>query len=1740
MSKRRFARRASGHAPSHESGVAVISVLLVLMALFVMSAPFLLTVRNADRASGQRVDRARARVALDAAERFARARLGSSHPGLDSTPYFDPADELDLTHAYPEDFYDPEDPTGVMWDIALSDVAGRIDLNSAPPQVIANLIGGVARLAEPIDSTAKSIKITSTDGFLEEGFAYLVGPEGWELFHYGSISDGAFQDLERGLGVQMDDEGSPLPCGPIPPSTEPLPLGSFVLDQRAFAIPMWRIASGELRALDSIEEIQDAEQFAMSEALGERAYNILKRTTSVHGGVRAGGAWQKPSRILEALGVDPGSRCGFQLTDGRWFSSGATVKITDGDTVEFGFISGAGAGRVTMLDPIEGVFEPNRAVISPMARRPVNVNTASEEVLLALITNLKLARSSARITRNEARQLVELIVDSRPFDGLEDLVRRVILPSAGLNELPGDARVVPGMQLLQEATETDSEGNKVLASIIDQDDAIALYKNALNANDVELAFSTMPFSFTTRDTYDMELRALVNAPSGVARAASVREITEMVVPQRDLLEVWASQERFDDHVRLEREAGGWLTGPEATARYDSWYRSDWPTRARAHLGPYDTQPAVDPLTLPEDTEPVLTFPDREENGWIQLAPARMHAIQNQTVRHFDNESRDIEGRYLPDGVIDGFRYGARRWVNGTDGGMRPMTFSMWFKPREIQEGALFLDVRGPYDDTDRVSLLFQEGNLVLRVLDGAGDHPIDPTGENFEEATEVRHSINEGAGIPVDTWSHVEVAVNGNRPDQVQMIVDGRMADDTPGLTYLTSGIGALAGTIPVDSTEGFPSRCVIRIGNELIEATVAGETAFSATHVFTGENAGFGGRLARELHGVNGGIEQNLGLSKDTSHPSGAAVQLYGYSLPIFGNVPASGGSLDASLGPFAVCRVSGIVRNGQEQMGLQMEPVRVRFPSQINGPVIVGYGMDSDEARDPEALILAPGDGDNSSGDLDHVAAFPENGGYAALLSVNNRFVSGLGEVSSTDEFGNRMGGVEVFFYNRREGNRLFIERRGSTVSGELGIAADSPVAGNSSFIFSYDLNVQTADELNSTLSRQVMVIPISIPVQASGFGGFAAPPEGSGVAQITRLGGEANLTEWVRYDQSVNGHLVRADVVALGEANFAAHGGLLEIEDDWNAPTPGGGGGGGPPGGTPGNGGSGGAGGAGILDPRGPVGPLALPGTPAVPQQTGGLSTWTDEMGTPEDDDYPVTRAVRSVFFFRGVMGTFSHAQPRGATVLPVWTIYERDETAGWPGRFDPVMFFDSSPASPGFPGLVQRAYRPFDHVVHSYQDGSDPLSSTSGPSASADDAVIRGLFYVGLQDRLSVPFAGAGGEDGMIDTRLVPRVTKYPSGERPRSVLAVSIGGPAGGGARGAASRVPSAIIDETVVGARVFAGGIAGDASIGAQLVLAQDFGEGQENLQVEPLLIRVMSGDQGTQSTVMVEPDLPTDGGLLRIGREIVFYDSYSAQGHTFHISGRGMLGTQELGHARGEGVTVLESWCATTLAANIDGSDSALPVLSTAQFPQEGTVLLQGAPGQSELVHYTRIFGGALDMPRASTRPGAMDEKGPGLFRGRYGTQQQGFDSGTPVVLFPVRYWDRWAERADAPELHYYQFDVDQPDAYWKYVFWQDQEAGFPGVELGVLARYHDGVPWDGDPTRDEELEVLWRGSTGGEPNPLGFQSDRVEFRTFVRYLPGAFTEDRTAHGWKTTPRMNLFAVEYMGPGLTLRRVTR
>jgi hypothetical protein len=179
--------------------------------------------------------------------------------------------------------------------------------------------------------------------------------------------------------------------------------------------------------------------------------------------------------------------------------------------------------------------------------------------------------------------------------------------------------------------------------------------------------------------------------------------------------------------------------------------------------------------------------------------------------------------------------------------------------------------------------------------------------------------------------------------------------------------------------------------------------------------------------------------------------------------------------------------------------------------------------------------------------------------------------------------------------------------------------------------------------------------------------------------------------------------------------------------------------------------------------------------------------------------------------------------------------------------------------------------------------------------------------------------------------------------------------------------------------------------------------------------------------------------------------------------------------------------------------------------------------------------------MPRASAEPGEMDERGPGLFRGRFGTERSSHGAGTPVILFPFRYWDRWVELADAPELNYYELACEQPDAYWKRVFWKTADPGQAGPQLGVLQRTNQETPWDAPPSDTNGLQFLWEGKLDGEGNPISVQSDRIEWRVFVRYRPGSFdAQQGLAHGWKTTPRLELFGVEYMGPNRTLARVDR
>ncbi len=1703
-------------------GLAMIAVLLVLMALFVLCAPFLVTVRNADQAAAETADRSVLRVTLDSAARHAAAELSASHPALDPTPYFDGLDELTVTARFPADFLATDDPSQVMWDLEAEDVAARVDLSSASPHVLANLIGGAARLAAACKPTDQALELGSTAGFLPEGVVYV----GDEVVGYAELGPTRLGRLARGLLVKTDPDGKPADCGPSVARDHEV--GAFVIDQRAWALCEWRIATGTLRAYEGIEQLREARDFVLAPELGREAYLALERTTSSFGHVRAGARWQHAARVVGDASGQPQYGCKLPVDDLRWFNPGTTVWITDGRNSELALVRTTEAGKLVLSEPLRVPFKADQTVVAPLARTPVNVNTAAPEVLAALWTNLKLRGKSARITAGEAQQLVDLALVSRPFTGFEDFLRRFVLPAGGLDELPADAPVRPeALEELAREARLGPDGAKSLVGFIDADDARALYKNALNANDNELEFATMPLCFTSRDVYQLALRAVVNAPSGIQRARGTRELTELIVPQRDLLSVWTRQEDFDEAPRLDRAAAGWLSGPVPTSRHDPLYGEvaslRWPARTRAHLGPFDSAPTLDPLA---DDANVYAFAGREsEDGWAQLAAMREEdgARRASYALHFDDETKELEGRYLPDGTAPldlaklGWTAAATAATGSGSGGaalMSGTSCALWVKPRQLEEGARLLDVAGPYTDADRLSLLFEGGNLVLRVLDGAGDHP----DSSFREWSEVLFPLaGEGPGLPLDTWSHVQLAVDGNRPDQMALWVDGRRAQHTPGLTRLTSAVRGESDALPVESTEGFPDKCVLRIGDELIEAFKTGPKSFRARFVPTGVDAGFGGRVAREMFG--GRPETSQGLYKPIDHPSGASVQLYGYSLPLFSNVSSASSALENALGPFAVARVTGILLNGSERTASAMEPIRYQgnlFTFDL------GHGIDG-IGNDVDGLLLAPTDPGRSIADT--MKAFSTSGGYAAILGI--RWQDGGQPAKDLD--GTRLGGVEVVRYSGYSGSTLHLSARGGAGLARLSGQGVSPdVAGRASFIISYG-TAQSSNpawlEHDGELSYQVMVIPISIPVRGtSGAAGFERPTGGSAFAQITHSGGDSHLTEWVRYDElSPEGFLVRDAPNDLIAANTAAHAGRSGGED-----TP-------PPPAT---------------NPNNSIVPAlvrvaatpTLPGPPvgraASPTRQGGSSYWDYAMGLPEDEDYPVARAVNSHLQFRGVLGTFAHAHPAGTLVLPVFRTRNTDETSGRPGRFDHVVFMSSFTREPGFPATVHHAHRPNEYLAYSWREGGDPLVAVAVPEPEnlAQQGFPVSLTHVALEDRLSVPFPAAqlGGLQNPVDNRTVSRMTLFPSGELPREVSKGQLGGEAIA-VRGArpGGLVPSATVDEALF----FPSFFFNLAGMPGQLVVAQAFAENAATFEAAKDVVRTIQGDAKMNTNVLAS--LPEHGGLLRIGDELLCYDGYDATSFVFTLppAGRGLAGTRAQAHRPGEGVSFLGALPVGVLGASVGADDALLPLLELPPgFPSQGTVRIE-----DELVHYTRAQGAILEMPRGSSEAGEMDRKGPGLFRGRFGTQRASHGAGTPVILFPFRYWDRWSELADAPEMTYYQLAADQPDAYWKSVFWKVGEAGFPGPQFGVLQRTDEDTPWDARPDAKNGLTLLLEGKLDGGGNKIGVQADRVEWRTFVRHLPGSFDPVAgLAHGWKTTPRLELFGVEYMGPGRTLARFDR
>ncbi len=146
----------------HEAGFAILMVVLVLVGLIIIGAPFAISMRQEELASVNFAARAHAKLAATGALNLAKAQLEQSHEFNErgyagatevetvfNSPYVDSTGELRVDIA---DGTFPANPAGAMWSARAEDEQGKINVKSAPRSLLRNLLLEVT--AEPFDPAA--------------------------------------------------------------------------------------------------------------------------------------------------------------------------------------------------------------------------------------------------------------------------------------------------------------------------------------------------------------------------------------------------------------------------------------------------------------------------------------------------------------------------------------------------------------------------------------------------------------------------------------------------------------------------------------------------------------------------------------------------------------------------------------------------------------------------------------------------------------------------------------------------------------------------------------------------------------------------------------------------------------------------------------------------------------------------------------------------------------------------------------------------------------------------------------------------------------------------------------------------------------------------------------------------------------------------------------------------------------------------------------------------------------------------------------------------------------------------------------------------------------------------------------------------------------------------------------------------------------------------------------------------
>jgi hypothetical protein len=244
--------------PASERGVALVMVVLILAGLMLIAAPFLLSMRMDEQTAQAYPRKTKARYAAEGALNHAVAALWETHEdserlALDNrasgfaTPDYDGRDEIDVNfdEVRRRADYNLADSAGVIWEARADDENGKVNINSAPPLLISNLLGATV-LLDNIAYNDTEIPVEDTTPFFADadpdtidGFILIDR----EYIAYCGKTAESFTGCMRGLFMDPTEHGK----------------GALVQDGRGWKVSEHRAYAnrGRFTAFETPDSIRD-------------------------------------------------------------------------------------------------------------------------------------------------------------------------------------------------------------------------------------------------------------------------------------------------------------------------------------------------------------------------------------------------------------------------------------------------------------------------------------------------------------------------------------------------------------------------------------------------------------------------------------------------------------------------------------------------------------------------------------------------------------------------------------------------------------------------------------------------------------------------------------------------------------------------------------------------------------------------------------------------------------------------------------------------------------------------------------------------------------------------------------------------------------------------------------------------------------------------------------------------------------------------------------------------------------------------------------------------------------------------------------------------------------------------------------------------------------------------------------------------------------------------------------------